>query len=96
MLFVLKNASVTFQKAIDVIHAATKWQRALVFIDKIIILSKEPKEHVGRISEVLELRNSAGMTMKLKNPYSLVKLLTTWAILTLPANNLSQLKLQKL
>lgn len=42
MLFGLKNAPVTFQRAINVILTTVNWQYALVYIEDVIIFSSTP------------------------------------------------------
>lgn len=67
VLLGLKNAAVTFQRAMDTILALVKWQHALVYIDVVFIISKSPKEHLHHVESVLQLIQKAGMTLKLKN-----------------------------
>lgn len=62
----LKNASATFQRAIDVTAALVKWQHAILYINDIIILSKVKEDCLKQVDKVLLLLNNAEMSIKLK------------------------------
>lgn len=66
MPFGLKNAPVTFQRAMNIIMVPIKWQNALVYIDNIVIFSKSSKECLHHLESVLRLINKAVMILKLK------------------------------
>lgn len=62
----MKNATVTFQRAMNVILTTINRQYALVYIDDVMIFLKASKEHLRRIKEELNLLNRARITIKLK------------------------------
>lgn len=62
----LKNATATFQRAMDVRLVSAKRQHAVIHINKIIFFSKTPEEHLRHISETPLLLKNAEMTIKLK------------------------------
>lgn len=64
MPFGLKNAPQTIQHAVDVIHASTRWQWAIVYIRDIILFFKSLKEHVKYVKKELGLLVAARMTLK--------------------------------
>lgn len=55
MLFGLKNAPTMFQQAVGVILASVEWQRAIVYINDVIIFSKSPEQHLLHIDELILL-----------------------------------------
>ena len=71
MLFGLKNAPVTFQRSIDIVLSAAKWQYAIVYLDHIIIFSKTLDEDLQHIKLVLAKLADAGFSLKLKKCYFL-------------------------
>ena len=46
MLFGLKNAPATFQRAIDIILAGVKWQHCLVYLDDVIVFLQSMESHL--------------------------------------------------
>ena len=46
MPFGLNNAPATFQRTIDIVLATVKLQYAIVYLDDIIVLSKDAEEHI--------------------------------------------------
>lgn len=66
MLFGLKNASATFQRAMVIILAPLKRRYALVYIDDTITFLKTPEKHLKHVEELLKILNNAGMMIKLK------------------------------
>lgn len=77
MPFGLKNAIVTFQRAMDVVLASMKWQLALVYLDEIIAFLRTPKEHIVHVRRTLQLLYEAGVNVKLKKCKFFRKSLTT-------------------
>ena len=47
MLFGLKNAPATFQRAVDIILSRVKWERALVYFDD-VISTRKPLRNIWR------------------------------------------------
>ena len=66
MPFGLRNAPATFQRTLDVILSGVKWKTCLVYIDDVIIFSKNEEEHVDHLEQVLSLLGEAGVKLKLK------------------------------
>lgn len=69
----LKNAPRTFQRLIHIILASVKWKYAIVYLDDIIIFSKNVDEHFHHINNVLRMLKEAGMTLKLKKCFYIQK-----------------------
>ena len=65
MPFGLKNGPATFQRALDIILSGVKWQICLVYIDDVIVFSKDRESHLRHLDEVLTLLREAGVTIKL-------------------------------
>ena len=69
MPFGLRNAPVTFQRALDTILSGVRWQTCLIYLDDMIIFFKDIKDiksHLGHVDEILTLLGQAGSTLKLK------------------------------
>jgi len=66
MPFGLTNAPATFQRALDILLAGVKWQFCLVYLDDVIIFSKEEEEHIRHVDHVLTVLRQAGVTLKLR------------------------------
>ena len=71
MPFGLKNAPSTFQRTIDIVLATAKWKHAIVYLDDIVIFSRNVEEHMEHIASILAMLRNAGMTLKLKKCYFL-------------------------
>jgi len=66
MPFGLRNAPLTFQRALDIILSGVRWRICLVYIDDVIVFSKNHEEHIEHLDEVLTLLQEAGIKLKLK------------------------------
>ena len=66
MPFGLRNAPATFQRALDMILSGVRWQTCLVYIDDVIIFSRNVEDHLHHVDEVLTLLRRAGVSLKLK------------------------------
>ena len=66
MPFGLRNAPATFQRALDIILSGVRWQTCLIYLDDVIIFSKDIKSHLGHVDEILTLLGQAGITLDLK------------------------------
>ena len=66
MPFGLRNAPATFQRALDIILSGVRWQSCLIYLDDVIIFSKDMETHVKDVTKVLDLLREAGVTLKLK------------------------------
>ncbi len=65
MVFGLRNAPATFQRAVDIILAGIKWKSCLVYLDDVIVFSRTLEQHFAHLRGVLELLKQAGVTLKL-------------------------------
>ena len=65
MPFGLKNAPATFQRTLDVVLSPFKWKSCLVYLDDVIIFSKDEESHLRHLDEVLHALQLAGVTLKL-------------------------------
>ncbi|BEJ16855.1 hypothetical protein CspHIS471_0602560 [Cutaneotrichosporon sp. HIS471] len=63
MPFGAKGAPATFQRMMDIILAAGKWQWCLAYLDDVIIYSKTFKEHVNNVAWTLDAIADAGLTL---------------------------------
>lgn len=50
----------------DVILSTIRWQFALVYLDDIVVFSKNPYEHIDHVKQVLTLLHDAGVGVTLK------------------------------
>ena len=66
MPFGLTNAPATFQRALDMILTKYKWQTCLIYLDDVIIYSKNVEEHIQHVDEILHCLSKAGVTLKIK------------------------------
>ena len=66
MPFGLKNAPATFQRALDIILSGVRWQIRLVYLDDVIVFSKDQETHLDHLDTVLSLLRNAGVSLKLK------------------------------
>ena len=64
MPFGLTNAPATFQRTLDIVLANFKWKTCLVYIDHIIIFSKNIEDHFGHVEAILQALQEAGVTLK--------------------------------
>lgn len=65
MRFGLRNALATFQWAIYIILSACKWSSCMVYLDYIIIFSKNTDYHLKHMKQLLTLLLQAWMTLRL-------------------------------
>ena len=61
----LTNAPATFQRTIDILLSRYRLQSCLVYLDDIIIFSKNKEDHLHHVEQVLAAMNCAGVTLKL-------------------------------
>ena len=66
MLFGLWNAPKTFQRALDIILSAVRWQTCFIYLDDVIVFSKDAEMHLRHIDEVPRLLRQTSMTLKLR------------------------------
>jgi len=62
--FGLCNASVTFQRAIDMIPFGFKWQNVLVYLEDFLIFSADAESHLSHLDMVLTHLGQHGVTLK--------------------------------
>ena len=66
MPFGLRNAPATFQRALDIILSSVRWQSCLIYLDDVIVFSKNVEQHLKDVDVVLKLLGKAGVSLKLK------------------------------
>ena len=71
MPFGLRNATATFQRALDIIFSGVRWKNCLLYIENVVIFSKTEEEHFAQVSHVLTLLEEAGVRLKLKKCFFL-------------------------
>jgi hypothetical protein len=64
MMFGLKTAPSCFARTMDIVLAGLKWSSVLVYIDDILIFSKDFDSHVEHIREVFQRLKAANLTIK--------------------------------
>ena len=67
MPFGLTNAAATFQSAFDVVLSKYKWKACLVYMYYIVIFSKNIKQHLEQVDEILTTLKAAEVPLKFKN-----------------------------
>lgn len=66
MPFRFSKAPATYQRAIDIILSKVKWRTCLVYLDDVIVFSRDMDDHVQHVDEVLTLLRDAGVILRLK------------------------------
>ena len=66
MPFGLRNAPATFQRALDIILSRVRLQTCLIYLDDVIVFSKDAETHLRHVDEVLQLQRRTGVTLKLR------------------------------
>ena len=65
MPFGLTNAPATFQRLMDLVLGRLKWSCCLVYLDDIIIYSRNFAEHMNHLELVLQKIKASGLTLQL-------------------------------
>ena len=66
MPFGLRNAPATFQRALDIILSGIRWQTCLIYLNDVIVFSKDAETHLRHVDEVLRLLRETSVTLKLR------------------------------
>ena len=64
MPFGLCNAPGTFERLMETVLRGMQWERAVLYLDDIIIFSKDVDEQMDRLEEVFERLKKANLTLK--------------------------------
>ena len=64
MPFGLCNAPGTFERLMETVLRGMQWERAVLYLDDIIIFSQTVDEHLKRLQEVFERLKQANLTLK--------------------------------
>ena len=64
--FGLRNAPATFQGALDIFLSGVRWQTCLIYLDEVIVFSKDAEMHLRHVDEILRLLGRTGVTVKLR------------------------------
>jgi Reverse transcriptase (RNA-dependent DNA polymerase) len=67
MPFGLRNAPATFQRFFDITLSGLTWKVCLVYLDDIVVFSRDTAEHMEHLDAVLHRLCSAGLSLNLKN-----------------------------
>ena len=73
MPFELCNAPATFQRTLDILLAGYRWKTCLVYLDDIIVFSRDQASDIKHVDEVLTVLREAGMSLKLRKCHFFVK-----------------------
>jgi transposase InsO family protein len=66
MPFGLTNAPATFQRTLDILLSQFKWKHCLVYLDDVIIHSRDVESHIGHVDAILTTLRKAGVSLKLR------------------------------
>ena len=66
MPFGLWNAPATFQRGLDIILSGVRWQTCLIYLDDVIVCSRNAETHLRHVDEVLRLLRRTGVKLKLR------------------------------
>ena len=66
MPFGLKNAPATLQRALDILLSGVRLQICLVYLDDVIVFSRDHESHLDHLDLVLSSLRKAGVSLKLK------------------------------
>ena len=64
MPFGLTNAPATFQRLMECVLAGLTGSQCLIYLDDIVIFSKDFTEHIERLEKVFQALNEAGLTLR--------------------------------
>lgn len=64
MPFGLCNAPGTFERLMETVLKGMQWERAVLYLDDIIIFSNSVEEHLHRLQEIFERLKEANLTLK--------------------------------
>ncbi|KRX98943.1 Retrovirus-related Pol polyprotein from transposon 17.6 [Trichinella pseudospiralis] len=64
MLFGLCNAPATFQRLMETVLCGLHWTTCMVYLDGIIVFSKDAAEHLEKLEEVFSRLQGAGLKIK--------------------------------
>ena len=66
MPFGLSNAPATFQRVMELALAGLQWKTCLVYLDDVLVFSRDFDTHISRLSEVLDRIRKARLKLKPK------------------------------
>ena len=66
----LSNTPETFQRAVDNILTKYIWKTYLIYVDEVIIYSKNVREHIHHVDEIISTFGVAGVTPNVKSVIS--------------------------
>ena len=66
MPFGLCTAPASFQRTVDIVLSGFRWKSCLVYLDDVIVFSKNFDEHLAHVSEVLTALRDAGFSLNLR------------------------------
>ena len=63
----LMNALATFQRMLDILLSSYRWKSCLIYLDDIIILSKDYDSHLKDVKFILQALPQEGLPLMLNN-----------------------------
>ena len=66
MPFGLMNDPATFQRMLDILLSSYRWKSCLIYLDDIIIFSKDYESHLKDVNVILQALQQEGLSLKLK------------------------------
>lgn len=66
MPFGLCNAPASYQRTLDILLMGIKWKSCLVYVDDVIIFSRNFNDHVQDVKEVLSILKEAGLSLNMR------------------------------
>ena len=64
MPFGLNSARSTFQRTMELLMSGLQWTTCLIYIDDIMVFSRNFREHISRVEEVLRRMSQTGLKLK--------------------------------
>lgn len=71
MPFGLRNVAVSFQRSMDIILSSFRFKYVMVYLDGIMVFSRNVEEHQENLETVLSLLQNSSMTIKLNRCFFL-------------------------
>ena len=84
----LTSAPSSFERLMETVLRGLQWKTLLVYLDDVIIFSKDFKSHLERLEEVLLRFEEANLKLKAKKCHFLPKRSATWDILSVVMESL--------
>ena len=73
------NAPATFQRMLDILLSGYRWKSCLIYLDDIIIFSKDYDTHLKDVDVILRALQQERLSLNLNKCKSFTTLSSTWA-----------------